>query len=262
MVFSKADRILIQELRISKGYGAKRLLNEFPTKNWSLSGLTRLLKNITATGSSDRKHGSGRRRTSRTNENIENVGDLILSQEDQPGTHRSIRQIARESDISKSAVHRIVHKDLDLKCLKKKRAQELTAANKLTRLVRCKQLLRDFPQHKVHFIWFTDEKVFTVAAPMNSQNDRVYVSSQTKKKAVHADRLLRTRPTFSKSVMVSVGVSSLGMTELVFVKPEVKINGAYYRDVLLTEKLLPAIKRISGDQFIFQHIELTIPSSY
>jgi hypothetical protein len=252
MVFSKADRILIQELRISKGYGAKRLLNEFPTKNWSLSGLTRLLKNITATGSSDRKHGSGRRRTSRTNENIENVGDLILSQEDQPGTHRSIRQIARESDISKSAVHRIVHKDLDLKCLKKKRAQELTAANKLTRLVRCKQLLRDFPQHKVHFIWFTDEKVFTVAAPMNSQNDRVYVSSQTKKKAVHADRLLRTRPTFSKSVMVSVGVSSLGMTELIFVEPGVKINGAYYRDVLLTEKLLPAIKRISGDQFIFQ----------
>src|SRR6218665_1802185 len=33
-----------------------------------------------------------------------------------------------------------------------------------------------------------------------------------------ADRLLRTRPTFSKSPMVSVGVSSLGRTSIHFVE--------------------------------------------
>jgi len=32
----------------------------------------------------------------------------------------------------------------------------------------------------------------------------------------------------------------------------VKINGAYYRDVLLTQKLLPVIKQISGNEFVFQ----------
>ena len=53
---------------------------------------------------------------------------------------------------------------------------------------------------------FTDEKVFTVAAPTYSQNDRFYVRSGTRKKDVDKNRLLRTRPTFSKSVMVSVGV--------------------------------------------------------
>ena len=37
--------------------------------------------------------------------------------------------------------------------------------------------------------------------------------------------------------MVSVGVSKLGRTELVFVEPGVKINGAYYRDVLLKKQL-------------------------
>ena len=41
--------------------------------------------------------------------------------------------------------------------------------------------------------------------------------------------------------MVSVGVSKLGCTELFFVEPEEKINGAYYCGVLLTQKLLPVV---------------------
>jgi len=52
--------------------------------------------------------------------------------------------------------------------------------------------------------------------------------------------------------MVSDGVSKLDCTELVFVDPGTKINGAYYRDVLLRHKLLPAILRVSGNNFIFQ----------
>jgi len=52
--------------------------------------------------------------------------------------------------------------------------------------------------------------------------------------------------------MVSVGVSKLGRTELVFVEPSIKIDGVYYRDVLLKKQLLPIIRRISGDMFIFQ----------
>jgi len=52
--------------------------------------------------------------------------------------------------------------------------------------------------------------------------------------------------------MVSVGVSALGCTELIFIEPGVKINGAYYRDELLTKHLLPAIKELSGDYFILQ----------
>ena len=35
-------------------------------------------------------------------------------------------------------------------------------------------------------------------------------------------------------------------------QPGVKVNGDYYREVLLKEKLLPCIKEISGDNFIFQ----------
>lgn len=227
-------------------------MKEFPMKNWSIAALTRLLKKIAVTGSAKRKPGSGRRRTARVQANVDAVEQLVMSQDDQPGTHLSVRKIARETGINRESVRRIVRKDLQLKCLKRSRAHELTDANKVTRLVRCKQLLRLYPQHRVHFIWFTDEKLFTVAAPINTQNDRLYVTAGTRKKTVPTERLLHTRPTFSKSVMVSVGVSSLGCTDLIFIEPGVKINGAYYRDVLLSQHLLPSIKEQSGEFFVFQ----------
>jgi len=112
--------------------------------------------------------------------------------------------------------------------------------------------LRKFQEHSVSFIWFTDEKVFTVAPSINTQNDRLYVSATTMKRDIDAERLLRTRQTFSRSVMVSVAVSKLGCSDMFFVKPGVTVNGAYYRDVLLKQHMLPAIRRMSGDFFIFQ----------
>ena len=57
------------------------------------------------------------------------------------------------------------------------------------------------------------------------------------KKDVAHERLLRTRPTLSQSLMVSVGISKLGCTDFVFVDSGVKINGAYYHDVLLSKQL-------------------------
>jgi transposase len=249
MVFSDEDRAAIKLLRETKRYGAKKFLAEFPTKGWTLGGLNKLLKKIDETGSTKRRQGSGRPRTARSVENVQTVEDLVLSQEDRPQTHRTQREIARELKISLSSVSEIIHVDLGLKCFKKRKASELTDANKQTRLQRAKLLLRRFPPSLVNFIVFTDEKVFTVARPSNSQNDRVYAN--TSKKRLPASRLLRTRSHFSKSVMVSVGVSALGRTSIHFVEPGVKINGNYYRDVLLMQDLLPDIRELS-DYFIFQ----------
>ena len=239
-------------LRIEKCYSAKKLLAEFPGRNWSLASVKRLLHQIDTTGSADRKTGSGRRRTARTDGNASVVEELALSQEEAPGTHRTVRQIARETGITKSSVHRIIHRDLKLKCFKKKRAQDLTEANKNKRLACSRKLLRRYAEHSVPFIWFTDEKLFHVAPPVNLQNDRLYAKAGTRKKQLSADRLLRKRSTFSKSAMVSVGVSLLGYTNLIFIDPGVKINGSYYRDTLLRQQLLPAIRSVSGDFFTFQ----------
>jgi len=32
----------------------------------------------------------------------------------------------------------------------------------------------------------------------------------------------------------------------------VKVNGQYYRDVLLSQQMIPAIKQVAGDMFVFQ----------
>lgn len=252
MVFSDEDKVLIKNLYLIKGYGSLKLMSEFPEKNWKRRGLDKLLKKLRETGTAERRKGSGRPKSARTEENVSAVEQLALSQEGQPQTHRSVRQISRETGIPRSSVCRIIHEDLGLKCLKKRRAQELTESNRTVRLQRAKKLLKMYPDDKVDFIWFTDEKVFTVATPRNPQNDRLYVPAAVKKKQVAAERLLRTRTTFSRSVMVSVGVSKLGFTDLIFVDPGVKINGTYYRDVLLSQKLLPVMRDVSGEFFIFQ----------
>ena len=106
------------------------------------------------------------------------VEDLVLSQEDKPGSHRTVRQIAQEIEIPKSTVFDIIHKDLKLKCFKKKSAQDLTEANKLSRLMCAKQLglLKRYPKHAVDFVWFSDETIFTVAPPVNLQNQEETVA--------------------------------------------------------------------------------------
>ena len=91
------------------------------------------------------------------------------------------------------------------------------------------------------FRWFylvSDAELFSVAAPSNPQNDRLYAQSSLKKRDVDPSRLLRTRPTFSKSVMVSVAVSAMGCSHIHFLEPGVKVNGEYYRNVVLMDMLL------------------------
>jgi len=62
-----------------------------------------------------------------------------------------------------------------------------------------------------------------------------------KKKQAAAELLLLTRTMFSQSVMVSVGMSKLGFTDLMFVDPGEKMNGAYYCDMFLSQQLLPVM---------------------
>jgi len=45
--------------------------------------------------------------------------------------------------------------------------------------------------------------------------------------------------------MVSVAMAQVGMTELIYVNPGVKVNGQYYCDVLLSQQMLPAIKHVT-----------------
>ena len=251
MPYTYEDKVLIKHYSLDKGYGAKRILKEFPQKNWTKGGLDKLLRKLKETGNLERQEGSGRPKTVRIEENILEVEDRILSQENNPGSHRTPRQIAKELSLSRSSIRRIVKRDLNLNVFKRIHGQKLTAIHEQKRVAACKRMLRIITPDKLNRTFFSDEKKFTVEPPHNSQNDRVY-SDKNLKSDITEKRLYATRNHFSKSVMVWVGISKLGKTSIFFVDPEVKIDAAYYSHTLL-EKMIPEMKNLANNgHFLFQ----------
>ena len=92
MVLSEEDCILIKNLYYFKGYSAKRLISEFPTKGWKKTTVNDFLKRLKETGSTMQNSGSRRPKPVRTVGNISTVNVLVLSQEDAPQTHRTTRE--------------------------------------------------------------------------------------------------------------------------------------------------------------------------
>jgi len=90
-----------------------------------------------------------------------------------------------------------------------------STADKYKRLNASEHLKKCTTQRKqISPTWFSDEKIFTVETPSNSQNDHVYarVRMWCVNKSKH----------FMTSIMVSVAVSKLGKTPLVLVQPAAK----------------------------------------
>ena len=114
-----------------KRYGARRLLSELRDKGWKLGSIDSLLKRSHKTGTILFGYQAVADRVRRVA-----VEDLVLSQEDKPKRHRSAREILRETAILRSSVHMIIHRDLQLKCFKRRRAQLLSEANCISRLTR------------------------------------------------------------------------------------------------------------------------------
>ena len=169
--------------------GAKAIKSVYPTKNWGLSTLQTICRRIDMTGSAvDRKMGSGRPKSARSASNIAKVQQVICSQEDAPGTSKSTRQVAAEVGISRRSVGRIAKHDLQLSSFKRMPVQVITNATKHKRLTRCQALLRHLTMQKAKTVFFTDEKIFYVSPPVNSQNNRVW--SRGRKRDVDPRRLL------------------------------------------------------------------------
>ena len=113
MGFSKKDQILITNLYWFKSYVVKRLM-EFPTKFWKKTTLNDFLNQLRCTSSVERKSDRSRPRTVRTNENIDAVNELVLSQGDAPLSHHTVWQISRKTGIHNSSVTHIIRQDLRL----------------------------------------------------------------------------------------------------------------------------------------------------
>ena len=114
------------KLYVSNGYGAWRLLSEFLSKGWKVGSIDCLLKRIRKTGTIVWQPGIRRPRLVRSDDNIEKLEDLMVSQ-DEP---KCIDQLVIHMKLPFSIdVHRIIHRDLQLHCFKRRSAQLLSEAN-------------------------------------------------------------------------------------------------------------------------------------
>ena len=52
--------------------------------------------------------------------------------------------------------------------------------------------------------------------------------------------------------MVSVAVSKTGKTKVHFIDKGTKVDGRYYREMLLQNRLLPDIRQLCDEEFVFQ----------
>jgi len=84
MVLSDKPKILTKKIYQLKGYNARQLKTEFLNKGWMPSSINRLVKKFRDTETVDRRQGSDRPRSARTNENIKQVNDMVMSQQEQP----------------------------------------------------------------------------------------------------------------------------------------------------------------------------------
>jgi transposase len=246
---STNDRAIIEACWQEKGWGASRIIKEFPGKRWRRRTVANLIAKIKKNGSSARKPGSGRPFSAVTPTNTETVADEIQSQEENPGSHKSQRHIAKQLNVSRRSVSRMV-KNLGLKAFKRIRVSRRTANVREKRKTRCQQLLARFSEARMKKIIFTDEKDFTFEVARNRQNDRVY---GRKKKQVASNRLYHESSRFTRKLMVSAGVSWSGKTSIHFIDTEpVKVNSQRYIE-LLNDGLLPDCRRLypRGD-FVFQ----------
>ena len=241
---SEEDKIIIKYHRQKFGYGAKRIIKDHPEKNWVLRSVGYMLKKIDETRDVKRREGSGRPKSSRTENNINAVKELISSQEHKPGTHATPNEISKMMNIPRTSIRRIIAEDLKLQPFKKIKGQRIDTRTKEKRIERCPNLLRVFTKQVLKTPFFSNEKIFNVTQLLNVQNDRTYAPSAYKKSTIENKRLYVERSRFPMSLAVSVAVSKVGKSSIFVVEPGAKVNCAYFREKLLAS-MIPEMDRLT-----------------
>jgi hypothetical protein len=115
---------------------------------------------------------------------------------------------------------------------------------KATRVQRAKALLRRVAGPEM---LFTDEKIFTIEAAHNHQNDRIWSSESPGSSGII------THSQHPQQVMVWGGICSSGKTPLIFVDEGVKVNKNVYLERILRDTVNPwAARHFNNRPWVFQ----------
>ncbi len=152
--------------------------------------------------------------------------------------------MAKEEAVSTTSMRRLVRKDLKMFPFKKRSREVISEATKKKRLVRGWELLQHLCQDRSPPVLWTDEKIFTVQAIHNSQNDWVLAKNKSDIPVELRTSFQRQKP---PSVMVWALVTTDGKkTPLIFVEENTKVDQSVYLHIL-SEKVLPWVDREYGN---------------
>ena len=225
MVLTYKQKVFIENDFNEKGWNTYKIWKEHPSFECSRMAFHNLIKKVKEVGSTERRKGSGQPVTATTEENTSIVGELVCSQNDEPVTHNSIREIAPRISISKSSVHRSVKKK-NLHCYKRLTTPQMNSACRKRRDERAGKLLQR-SIHSLPWLVFQDEKDRSLQVPTNFQNNRVYFNGP--KKDVQLERLYSEENKFSKKVMVSAVITWKGVSQPFFIGGNgIRVYGASY----------------------------------
>ncbi|VDO20281.1 unnamed protein product [Heligmosomoides polygyrus] len=90
---------------------------------------------------------------------------------------RSVRKLAKEHNVSRSTMQRLIRDDLGLYPYKLAKGQHLTEEKKATRPKKCRKMKALTRDDKLNRIIFTEEMIFTVEPLQIAQNQRKFLIS-------------------------------------------------------------------------------------
>ncbi|XP_065671865.1 uncharacterized protein LOC136089723 [Hydra vulgaris] len=132
----------------------------------------RTIQRLRETGGVEDRERSGRPRTVRTPDRIKRIREKI-----QRNPERLTRKLAQEEGVPRESMRELLKLALGLKPYRKHNVYGLTANQKLTRLQRCKTLLRQYGHCAVQNIIYSDEKLFVMEQSFNAKNNVVWSTS-------------------------------------------------------------------------------------
>ena len=157
--------------------------------------------------------------------------------------------------VSRSTMHKTTKKLFGY-ALAGKKTFQLTMNHKKKRVIFCDRIIKD--KVKGENILFTDEKIFTLRKYASSSTNKMWVPKAMKKEYLYGQdahnvftNLKREYPKYDAQVMVAGGISSFGVTKLVFCIGNVD-TFAYSNILDVFNEHIDKVKKDHGVQLCFQ----------
>ena len=241
MTLSEGDRGTIINCFKQFGWRGREICQRLKEKKWDHRTVDRNIKRYELSLTDKMKPIPGRPRTASAEQVENDFLGLTASQEEQPGTSKSLRKTSRSLGISRTTGSRI-SKRAKRKSVRRMATPQVPEGTVARRLTRALNLYTRYSNDRIKLLAWQDEADLTLQVRTNIQNNRIFIRGR--KNDVNPDRLYHPGNKMSKKLMVSCLFSWNGMSKPFFINPqESKVNGKCFTKHL-EKDLLPALNQL------------------